>query len=170
MTTAPTLPVFDAAGTDSDRVTAALAEAVAHAEAGRPVPGNLLRSWRQLIPFHRRPAAATETGLEGSARAAAKWTEAEVAAVDKAIVDVASRTRELTADDIWAELGDGFLVTKGLAARLVSASFAGVIINGGRTTTSTRTGDHGKGQRLTVWRSLLIGPDDELHADDTASV
>ena len=99
-----------------------------------------------LTPFER--------GMEGSARAARRWTEAEMAQVDEAIRKCHYFLPEFTADDIWFRLPKGFPVTKGLAARLNKAANAGLIEATDRTRKSTRTDEHGHGQRLTVWRSL----------------
>lgn len=96
-----------------------------------------------------------ERGMIESAKAARKWTDHETDQVDWAIQDCAYFTPEFTADDIWKRLPDDFPVTKGLAARLNKAANAGMIRATDRTRKSTRTGEHGHGQRLTVWESLL---------------
>jgi hypothetical protein len=86
------------------------------------------------------------------------WTPAHRAAVDAAILNVARRNRLFTADDVWAALGAGFPVTKGLAARLSLAASAGAIRSTGSVVKTQRPiprvgRGHNHGQRLTVWRS-----------------
>jgi hypothetical protein len=93
-------------------------------------------------------------GMELSARAAAKWSSDELAAVDDAIRSCAYFLPTFTADDVWRRLPDGFPVTKGLAARLNVAARAGLIVATDRTRKSSRGGAHDHGQRLTIWRSL----------------
>lgn len=138
----------------------ALADAVYALEhPDQPPAANRVRQLRRLAGLQLVDADAPfARGMEGSARAAAKWTAEELAQVDAAIVSVAARARtsrpmrpEFTADDVWLELGDEFLVTKGLAGRLIAASNRGVCHNAGRTVLSERDGEHGHGQRLTVW-------------------
>jgi hypothetical protein len=85
------------------------------------------------------------------------WTPHEKALVDRAIELVARRQRQLTADDLWRELGPNFIVTKGLAGRLMAAKHRGLIEPTGDVTFSQRVGEHGHGQRLAVWRSLVAG-------------
>lgn len=163
------------------RLRAALAGCLSWAE-GRTTPHAFrVREWRQLV---NRPAvedqAATpeERRDEGIARAAARWTDEETAAVDTAIRTVATRKAsarvdaagcqrvepytdavirigEFTTADVWAELGTGFPVTKGIAGRMASAVSAGIIVSTGRTVIAPRdaTGPN-HGQRLTVWRAL----------------
>lgn len=149
-------------------VRSALADAVYYLEhPEQPIPANRVRQLRRLagvqlveagMPFAR--------GMEGSARAAAKWTDEELTQVDDAIANVVNKLLAassewdeppgtFTADDIWRELGDGFLVTKGLAGRLNAARNRGMIVNTGRTIISGRDDEHGHGQRLTVWRPRL---------------
>lgn len=154
---------------ETARLRRALVDCLAHVEAGTVPTGNRIRAWRELAgteyvdglePFER--------GMEGSARAAAKWTPEEVAKVDQAIADVAAqaahdaRTRhvgdglaEFTTADVWRELGEGFPVTKGIAGRMVAAKGAGLIESTGRTTypPADAPGPN-NGQRLTVWRAL----------------
>lgn len=152
-----------------EQLRRALADVLRHVEAGTPAPGNRIRAWRELAgteyvdglePFER--------GMEGSARAAAKWTDEEVAKVDQAIRDVAAqaahdqRTRQLpgadgtfTTADVWRELGEGFPVTKGIAGRMTAAKGAGIIESTGRTTYPPPDAPGpNNGQRLTVWRAL----------------
>lgn len=160
----------------------ALVDCLGALEAGKPVPGNRIRAWRELAgteyvdglePFER--------GLEGSARAAAKWTDEEVAQVDAAIARIArhrwsearrrlapshverlaehqhisDRLIEFTTADVWAELGEGFPVTKGIAGRMIAAKGAGLIVSTGRTTYPPKDAPGpNAGQRLTVWRAL----------------
>jgi hypothetical protein len=106
--------------------------------------------------FDTTPDAPTQlsAGLEASERSAGSWSPAEVLLVDKAIRACAYFLPEFTADDVWKRLPDGFPVTKGLAARLSSASRAGVIEATDRVRKSARGGAHDHGQRLTIWRSL----------------
>lgn len=103
---------------------------------------------------------ATETpfdrGMEGSEQAALRWTLDQVLAVDKAIRVVAERKQSFTADDVWAELGDEFPVTKGLSGRLKAAKNRGVLASTGDTAIASRGGSHDHGQRLAVWRSLVF--------------
>lgn len=100
------------------------------------------------------PPAATgfALGIARSEEAATKWSKEQVELVDYTIVLVARRLDEFTADDVWRQLPTGFPVTKGMAARLVSAERKGRIINTGRLERSQRGGEHDHGQRLTVWR------------------
>lgn len=108
------------------------------------------------------PAVGTlegfEAGVEGSQRAATRWTEQEVALVDAAIRAVAvehSGGREFTSDAIWEKLAGSVPVTKGLTARLMVASRAGLIDTTGKFAISERGGHHDHGQRLSVWYSLV---------------
>lgn len=93
-------------------------------------------------------------GMAGSNAAGAKWSDDERDAVDRAIRRAAASCRTFTADDVWAELPRDFPVTKGLAGRLVAAANAGAIRRTGDTVVSERTGAHGHGQRLGVWRRV----------------
>lgn len=96
-----------------------------------------------------------EIGMERSQEAAdAGWTPIEIIQVDRTICAIADRMDNFTADDVWEALGPDFPVTKGLAARLVSAQRRGLIASTDRTRKSTRGGAHDHGQRLTVWTSL----------------
>jgi hypothetical protein len=92
--------------------------------------------------------------MEGSAKAAKKWSPEQVEAVDNAILGCIRMLSEFTADDVWSRLPAGFLVTKGLGSRLNSFSKRGMILATDRTRKSVRTDEHGHGQRLTIWRSL----------------
>lgn len=96
-----------------------------------------------------------ERGRRGSERASRRWTAEQVDAVDAAIENCARRLTEFTADDVWAALGDEFPVTKGLTARLVVARNAGLIAGTDQLRKTHRGGVHDKGQRLSVWRSLI---------------
>lgn len=107
----------------------------------------------QRIAAHETTAA--QRGLEGMSRAAHRWTLAEAAQVDAAIRTVAARGEELTTADVWAELGEGFPVTKGIAAKMLAAQRAGVIVNTGRTRFNDHPRhDHAHGQRLALWRPV----------------
>ena len=93
-----------------------------------------------------------EVGMERSQDAAeAGWSKNQIERVDQAIAHLAFTVDSFTADDVWTELGPGFPVTKGLAARLVHAQRRGLIASTDRTRKSTRGGTHDHGQRLTVW-------------------
>jgi len=96
-----------------------------------------------------------ERGMEGSARAAQKWTDLEKKWVDEAIELVALVQDTFTADDIWAQIAGRVRVTKGLAGRLNAARHRGMIEPTGQVTFARRGGDHDHAQRLAVWRSLL---------------
>lgn len=148
------------------RLRRALVDALAHVN-GDPAPAYRVRAWRELAGLPKvvdEPATPEDRRDEGIARAAAKWTDEEAAAVDTAIANVAARAwdrdgrdgpRDLTTADVWAELGPGFPVTKGIAGRMLAAKAAGLIANTGRTTIAPAdaTGPN-HGQRLTVWRAL----------------
>jgi hypothetical protein len=111
----------------------------------------------QLELFGKHPpAGAYEAGIAASETAGAyRWTFLERMQVDAAIEEAASRHEFLTADDVWVVLGPEFPVTKGLAGRLNAAMHRGVIEATGRVVFSQRTGEHGHGQRLGVWRSRI---------------
>ena len=112
------------------------------------------------------PMGNLERGLELSQGSAdAKWDTRQAAAVDQAIRNAAAKKTFITADDIWAELPATFPVGKGLAARLLAASRAGVIENTGTTTTARRGGAHDHAQRLTIWRSLIEGRNPAMTLD-----
>lgn len=160
-----------------DQLRAALADALRYIEdPGTPAPGNRVRAWRAMVGRATVPGLEDTTpeqrAEEGIARAAARWTPEEEAAVDAAIATVARRIRlradhtygnprnadeaaTLTTADVWAELGADFPVTKGIAGRMTAAKGAGLIANTGRTVIAPRdaTGPN-HGQRLTVWRAL----------------
>ena len=80
-----------------------------------------------------------------------KWTGEQQRAVDDAIAIVALAKDRFTADDVWAQLGASFPVTKGLAARLNAAARRKVIYNTGTVAHAKRGGLHDHAQRLTVW-------------------
>ena len=106
------------------------------------------------------PPEPFQMALEASQTAADhKWTPMEQAQVDAAIRRAAASKTFITADDVWAQLGEHFTVTKGMAARLIVAARNGIIENTGMTTTSRRGGRHDHAQRLTLWRSLIEGRD-----------
>ena len=112
------------------------------------------------------PMGNLERGLELSQGSAdAKWDTRQAAAVDQAIRNAAAKKTFITADDVWAELPATFPVGKGLAARLLAASRAGVIENTGTTTTARRGGAHDHAQRLTIWRSLIEGRNPAMTLD-----
>lgn len=91
-------------------------------------------------------------GMRQSQRSADhRWTPLESAQVDLAIAEVARKGEPFTTDEVWAHLGAAFPVSKGMAARLNAAVRRGIITNTGEIRTSSRTGDHDHGQRLTVW-------------------
>lgn len=173
----------DAVDRYADEATAlrrALVDALAYVESGQPAPGSRVRAWRELAgTAYVDNLTPEERRDDGIARAAAKWTDDEVAQVNAAIVAVCLRKREeqratiaktrasgyrvtddafpgeLTTADVWQELGEGFPVTKGIAGRMASAASAGIIANTGRTIIAPKdaTGPN-HGQRLTVWRAL----------------
>ena len=80
-----------------------------------------------------------------------KWTPDQQRAVDAAIAVVARAKGRFTADDVWAQLGADFPVTKGLAGRLNAAVRRGLIRNTGEVAHAKRGGAHDHAQRLTVW-------------------
>lgn len=95
-------------------------------------------------------ASGFAAGLAGSEEAARAWTDAERAAVVRAVETCARSGREFTSDDVWGLLPN-VPVTKGLASVLNGAARRGVIRNTGRTATADRGGKHDHGQRLSVW-------------------
>jgi hypothetical protein len=95
-----------------------------------------------------------ERGMEGSAKAARKWTDEQIALVDRAIKRVAYFRLYWTVDQVWEQLPDAFPVNKGIGARLNKAARAGMIRPTDRTQISKRTNEHGHGQRLTVWETI----------------
>lgn len=134
-----------------DELRSAFLEALYLVEHPELVTGTRVRALRDRAGI-RPDATPEQLRDEGIARAAARWTSEELAAVDKAIRDVAAEGEPFTTDDVWRKLGPGFPVTKGIAGRLLAAVGAGVIVNTGLTDRSTRQDAHGHGQRLTVWR------------------
>ena len=104
------------------------------------------------VPPPRSIQSPYYTGIAASQSSAeAKWSPYQQRQVDAAIKAVATRLGVFNADDIWAELGNDFPVTKGLAARLNVAVRAGLIRNTGALAFAGRGGAHDHAQRLTVW-------------------
>lgn len=156
-----TLPLEEFAEVaEVDQLRAALADLLDYYEhPDRPAPANRVRAWRALAGRAVVPGledtTPAERGEEGSARAAARWTDEEAAQVDAAIRAVATALLEFTTADVWAELGPGFPITKGIAAKMLAAARAGLIVNTGRTTyNDSPDRAHAHGQRLAVWRAL----------------
>lgn len=173
--------VVDKLADEATALRRALVDALTYLEAGKAAPGARVRSWRVLAgTSYVDNLTPTERRDDGIARAGAKWTDEEVAHIDKAIRTVAGTARriaeahrvrlgasgratnalgmfpeELTTADVWQELGPDFPVTKGMAGRMLAAKGAGLIENTGRTIIAPRdaTGPN-HGQRLTVWRAL----------------
>lgn len=167
--------------TEAQRLRRTLVDVLAALESGEPAPGFRIRAWREVagVPY-LDGLEPTERRDEGTARAARRWTDEEVAAVDRAIRTVAAKCvakfreqrapahvddvllhvgrsdplLEFTADNVWRELGPEFPVTKGLTGRLIAAKGDGVIRNTGTTRIADRGGDHDHGQRLTVWQAV----------------
>jgi hypothetical protein len=123
-------------------------------------------------PIHfSTPTTAVERGEVGTTLASHRWTREEAARVEEAIRTVAARWKGIyrgvseqrphseptgcfTTADVWAELGEGFPVTKGIAAKMTAAARAGVIENTGRHAYNDHPDRaHAHGQRLTVWRA-----------------
>lgn len=99
-----------------------------------------------------RPISPFEVGMRQSQKAAnAKWTPDQQMQVDLAILRVSERMGEFTADDVWKDLGPGFPVNKGMAARLNAMARKKMIVNTGRLVVAQRGGQHDHGQRLTIW-------------------
>lgn len=151
---------------EREQLRRALVDALAHVEAGTAPHGSRIRAWRDLAgTTYADNLTPTERAEDGIARAAARWTAEEAAAVDTAIRTVAERrivedglgiaAREFTTADVWQELDGTVPVTKGIAGRMTAAKSAGIIANTGRTIIAPReaTGPN-HGQRLTVWRAL----------------
>jgi hypothetical protein len=110
---------------------------------------------RQVAPV---TTSGFTKGVQGSTRAAERWSEAQKVQVDLAIRAVAERHRrggEFTTDDVWAQLAGAVPVTKGMTARLMVAVNHRIIDTTGKTVVSRRGGNHDHGQRLSVWYSLL---------------
>jgi len=106
--------------------------------------GNGPQTCIEVTPF--------EKAMQISNRVAqVKWTPEQQKQVDAAISRVAHRQQYFTADEIWAELGAGFPVTKGLAGRLNAAVRRKLIRNTGQISHANRGGAHDHAQRLTVW-------------------
>jgi hypothetical protein len=104
--------------------------------------------------FNREPTPI-ERAEDGSAAAAvARWSADEQAQVDAAIRRCAVELDEFTSDDVWRRIPE-VRITKGIGARLMAASRAGLIVSTGTTTIARRGGEHDHAQRLGVWRSRL---------------
>ena len=104
------------------------------------------------------PATRAEgfaAGVEASGRSAGVWTQEEKDLVFEAIRKVAIEHEEFTTDQVWEELGGRVPITKGMTSMLMLASRRGILDSTGKTTTSTRGGQHDHGQRLTIWYSLI---------------
>ena len=106
--------------------------------------GNGPQECTQFTPFKQAMAISTRVGNF-------KWTGEQQRAVDDAIAVVALAKERFTADDVWAQLGPSFPVTKGLAARLNVAVRRKIIYNTGTVAHAKRGGLHDHAQRLTVW-------------------
>jgi hypothetical protein len=112
----------------------------------------------EAAPRVQEVTSGFPAGLAGSQSAARAWTEQERQAVDDAIRTVAQRHAgggEFTSDAVWELLDGAVPVTKGLTARLMVASRAGLIDTTGKFEISQRGGHHDHGQRLSVWYSLI---------------
>jgi hypothetical protein len=102
------------------------------------------------------PAEPFARGIDASEMVAeTRWTMFERWQVDRAIEKVASMRERFTTDAVWHVLGPDFPVTKGMTGRLMAAKGQGMIVPTGEVVFSQRTGEHGHGQRLSVWRSLV---------------
>ena len=109
---------------------------------------------REVFPVSE--SHAFKLGIRASQAAAeGGWTPHEIELVDKTIKHLAMTQFQFTADDVWRELGAGFPVNKGMAARLNVASRRGYIFNTGNTRISKRGGAHDHAQRLSIWQSQL---------------
>ncbi len=102
---------------------------------------------QQPTPFQR--------GMDGSHRAAQRWTPAQIYEVRHAIRWCATQFLEFTADDVYDYLGPAFPVTKGMAGQFVWAMAKQILENSGRTRIADRGGEHDHAQRLTIWRSRI---------------
>ena len=102
-----------------------------------------------------KPASGFAAGMEASSRAAGKWSEEEKQKVWDAIITVTRKYDEFTSDHIWDELNGAVPVTKGLASQLNKADHRQLIGNTGKKVVSTRKGEHGHAQTLSVWCSLI---------------
>lgn len=126
-----------------------------HGDGTIEITYRVLPPTEEIVVHFASPSTAVERGEEGTTRAARRWTPEESARVERAIEDVAARTEgTFTTADVWAELGEDFPVTKGIAAKMTAAARAGIIVNTGRTTYNDHPRhDHAHGQRLTLWRA-----------------
>lgn len=84
----------------------------------------------------------------------AHWTALDRLALVRAIENLAALGEDFTTDDVWAAMPPDFPVSKGIGAVINSQVRRGILRNTGRTRLSTREGEHGKGQRLTIWRGV----------------
>lgn len=103
--------------------------------------------------------APTTLGREAPAEdeTPARWTENQKAYVLKAIIAVAERLDEFTADDIWDELNGAVPLNNGMTPMLKLASKRGIADTTGKKVT-TRRDSSGKGKSRTVWYSLIKAP------------
>lgn len=104
-----------------------------------------------------KPVEGFAAGMQASEQAADKWTPEQKQTVWTAIRTVAKTRYEFTADEIWQELDNAVPVTKGLAALLNRAVAKGILMNTRQKVVSSRKGEHGHAQTLSVWRSLIYG-------------
>ena len=116
--------------------------------AAGPVPARTVPA--ATPPESPDPWSRARNGSDAAARA---WSPEQAARVDEAIAACARSGRDFSADDVW-RAAPGVPVTKGLAARLITAARRRVIENTGRLTTATRGGKHDHAQRLVVWRGV----------------
>lgn len=120
---------------------------------GRETAARMKEIQAQVEPVTRAEGFAA--GVEASGRSAGTWTQEQKDLVFKAIRAVAERHEEFTTDQVWEELDGRVPITKGMTAMLMLASRRGILDSTGKTTTSTRGGQHDHGQRLTIWYSLI---------------
>lgn len=124
----------------------------------RGKPTSKLREMAGRVASAPRVTDGFQAGLEGSQRAATRWTDMQKDLVDRAIRAVAvahAGGAEFTADEVWDQLDGAVPVTKGLTARLIRAEHRHLILNTGKTEISHRGGHHDHGQRLAIWCSLV---------------
>jgi hypothetical protein len=99
-----------------------------------------------------------EEGMAASARSADRWTDAEKAIVVHevyALCQAKAGGGEFTTGDVWARLEGRVPFTKGIASVMRTAQKNGWCELTGKSTTSTRTDEHGHGQTLKIWYSCL---------------
>lgn len=94
---------------------------------------------------------ASQSSAEG------RWTEGDRALVLDAVRRVATRQETFTTDEVWGLLDGAVPVTKGMTAMLTEAKRRGWIESTDTTTIARRGGEHDHAQRLTVWRSKIVG-------------